>query len=209
MAEIIDISMPIHVDMPVYKNIPAKRPEFQITSQHTPGALVTVRETRVHLDVHTGTHIDAPLHMVPDGGTIDEFNPAQMVRECRVVDLTHVQGSIHRADVEGLDVQENDFLLFKTSNSFDDVFNPEFIFLAQDAAEYLAEKKIAGVGTDALGIERAQTGHPTHKTLFKAGVTVIEGLRLAKVTAGTYTLIAAPLNLVGLDAAPARILLMR
>ncbi|TGU65625.1 cyclase family protein, partial [Mesorhizobium sp. M00.F.Ca.ET.186.01.1.1] len=59
----------------------------------------------------------------------------------------------------------------------------------------------------ALGIERSQEGHPTHKTLFAAGIVVIEGLRLRDVLPGQYFMVAAPLKLVGTDAAPARVLL--
>ncbi|EKS54207.1 cyclase, partial [Citrobacter freundii ATCC 8090 = MTCC 1658 = NBRC 12681] len=92
-------------------------------------------------------------------------------------------------------------------NSWEDAFSFEFVYLAQDGAAYLAEKGVRGVGTDALGIERSQEGHPTHKTLFGAGVIVIEGLRLREVPAGKYFMVAAPLKLVGTDAAPARVLL--
>lgn len=208
-VNIYDISMPISLAIPVYKDKAEKRPVFEVTSDHTPGQTATVRETRVHMDVHTGTHIDAPLHMVPGGATIDALPLNQMVRSCRVVDLTQVKGKITRVDVEAISPREGEFLLFKTANSFEEgVFNPEFVFVAADAAEYLAEKKVAGVGIDALGVERGQTGHPTHEALFHAGATIIEGLRLAHVQPGEYTMIAAPLNLVGLDAAPARILLI-
>ncbi|TXK89605.1 cyclase family protein, partial [Parageobacillus sp. SY1] len=102
---------------------------------------------------------------------------------------------------------ENDFVLFKTKNSLEDAFNFEFIYVAEDAARYLADKKVRGVGIDALGIERSQPGHPTHKTLFSAGVIVIEGLRLKDVPEGSYFMVAAPLKLVGTDAAPARVIL--
>lgn len=203
---VIDISMPIRLDMPVYKNKPEKRPEFQVTSDHT---TASVRETRVHLDVHTGTHVDAPLHMIAGGGTIDQLPLTRMVRQCRVIDLTQVHGAITRSDLEPHRPQRGEFLLFKTTNSHDDEFNPEFVFVAEDGAALLAESGIDGVGIDALGIERSQPGHPTHRTLFNAGITIVEGLRLAHVDPGEYTLILAPLNLVGLDAAPARVLLLQ
>ena len=67
---------------------------------------------------------------------------------------------------------------------------------------------INGVGIDGLGVERAQPGHPTHRTLFANDVIVIEGLRLKDVPAGEYFMVAAPLKLVGIDAAPSRVLLM-
>lgn len=83
----------------------------------------------------------------------------------------------------------------------------DFVYVAQDAAELLAACGVHGVGIDALGIERSQPGHPTHKTLFDKDIIVIEGLRLEDVPQGQYLLFALPMPLVGLDAAPARVLL--
>ncbi|MDZ5610602.1 cyclase family protein, partial [Bacillus pseudomycoides] len=61
----------------------------------------------------------------------------------------------------------------------------------------------------ALGVERSQPGHPTHKALFGANIIVIEGLRLKDVPADQYFMVAAPLKLVGTDASPARVLLFK
>ncbi|QSO54444.1 cyclase family protein [Alicyclobacillus curvatus] len=205
MTKIYDVTMPITLDMPVYKNKPEKRPEFIVTSDHPDKG---VRESRIAIDVHTGTHIDAPLHMVANGATIESIPVSDLMGPCKVVDLTHVENAISQADLEPLALQAGDFVLFKTKNSGDSSFNPEFVFLGEEGARYLAGLKVKGVGTDALGVERSQPTHPTHKALFGAGVTVIEGLRLADVPPGTYQMIALPLPLVGLDASPARVVLM-
>jgi arylformamidase len=203
--KIHDISLPIFEGMPVYKNKPEKQPSFEVVSNFP---TATSRETRVHLDVHTGTHVDAPLHMMPNGETTDSLHLERLVRSCMVLDLTGVQGGISDQDLRVHSIVADDFLLFKTRNSNDRTFNPEFIYLAQDGAEYLAELGIAGVGIDALGIERSQPGHPTHKSLFQAGAVIIEGLQLSNVEPGHYLMVAAPLRLQGLDAAPARVLLI-
>ena len=84
----------------------------------------------------------------------------------------------------------------------------DFIYVAQDAATWLAEIGIAGIGIDALGIERAQPEHTTHKAFFEKGIIILEGLRLREVPQGEYQLIALPLALIGLDAAPARAILL-
>ena len=196
-----DVTAPIFEGMPVYKNKPEKQPKLTtVTNDY-------VTESRIDMDVHTGTHIDAPLHMVKDGETFETIPLEKLVGYCKVLDVTNVDDRITKEDLIHFDIQENDFLLFKTKNSFDDAFNFEFIYVAEDAAAYLAEKRIRGVGIDALGVERNQTGHPTHKTLFSHGIIIIEGLRLKDVPAGEYWMIAAPLKLVGTDAAPARVLL--
>lgn len=205
MNRIYDISMPIHPSMPVYKDSDAKRPVFETTSDFTHN---TTHETRLHMDTHTGTHIDAPLHMIEEGAGVDSIALSQLIRSCRVVDLTTVNDAITREDVTALSPTKGEFLLMKTQNSFDETWNPKFIYVREDAADYLAEVGIAGVGIDGLGIERAQPSHSTHKILMSAGVLIIEGLRLGHIESGNYTMVAAPLAIMGIDAAPARVFLM-
>jgi arylformamidase len=201
--KVFDISLPIYEGMPVYKNKPEKQPAFHTAqSGH-------VTETRIEMDVHTGTHVDAPLHMVPGGDTIETLPLDKLVRKAKVIDLTAAEKCITANDLQGKDIQKNDFVLFKTKNSWDDTFNFEFIYVDQEAAKVLAEIGIAGVGIDSLGIERAQENHPTHKQLFENDIIIIEGLQLKDIDEGEYLMVAAPLKIRGLDASPARIVLIQ
>lgn len=200
--KIYDISAPIFEGMAVYKNKPEKQPKFSTsTNAH-------VTESRIDMDLHSGTHIDAPLHMENNGETIEAISIEKLVRPCKVFDLTTVNDRITKDDLKSLNIEKDDFILLKTKNSFEEEFNFEFIFLAEDGAEFLAEIGVQGIGIDALGVERSQPGHPTHKTLFSNEIIVIEGLRLKEIEQGEYFMVAAPLKLVGVDAAPARILLI-
>lgn len=200
--KIYDVSLPIYEGMPVYKNKPEKQPSFD-TSQNG-----HVTETRIAMDVHTGTHVDAPLHMVPGGDTIETLPLEKLVRKAKVIDLTNAKDSIKADDLTGKDIQKDDFVLFKTQNSWDTEFNFEFIYVNQEAAKILAEIGVSGVGIDALGVERAQENHPTHKQLFQNDVIIIEGLQLKDVPEGEYLMVAAPLKIRGLDASPARVVLI-
>ena len=196
-----DVTGSIYEGMTVYKNKPEKQPEInRVTNGY-------VSETRINLDVHTGTHIDAPLHMMVDGDTFETVSLNHLVGSCKVLDVTNVESGVSKADLEKFDLKKDDFVLLKTKNSFEDGFNFDFIFLAADGAEYLTEIGVRGIGIDALGVERSQEGHPTHKTLFAHKVIIIEGLRLKEVESGEYFMVAAPLKLVGTDASPARVLL--
>lgn len=196
-----DVTGAIYEGMTVYKNKPEKQPKVnQVTDGY-------VTETRLEFDVHTGTHIDAPLHMVVDGDTFETIPLDNLVGQCKVFDLNEVENGVSKADLERLDIQKGDFVLLKTKNSFEETFNFDFIYLAQDGAEYLSELGVRGVGIDSLGIERSQEGHPTHKTLFANDIIIIEGLRLKEIEQGEYFMVAAPLKLVGTDASPARVLL--
>ncbi|MFC4324065.1 cyclase family protein [Litchfieldia salsa] len=200
--KIYDVSTTIQHGMAVYENKSEKKPTITTVTDGY------ISETRLDMDVHNGTHVDAPLHMIVNGEAIETLALEDLVGSSKVFDLTDIEDKITRKDLEALDIQKNDFIIFKTKNSFEEEFNFDFIFLAKEAAKYLVEKGIRGVATDALGIERSQEGHPTHKTLFGANIIIIEGLRLKDVPAGEYFMVAAPLKLTGIEAAPARILLL-
>jgi len=201
-----DVSMRIHPSMMVYKNKDEKKPKLQTSATFEKNG---VYETDLTMNLHTGTHIDFPKHSLENGQTSNGFDPATMIRKVKVFDLTNVYKAITKEDIELFTIGEDDFLIFKTRNSYDQEFNFEFVYLAQDAAEYLSNKKIAGVGIDGLGIERNQEGHPTHKTLLKQGIIILEGLQLQEIAHGLYDMICLPLKIDDVEALPVRALLKR
>ncbi|MDK2816371.1 MAG: arylformamidase [Moorella sp. (in: firmicutes)] len=201
---IYDISMPIYHGMPVYKNRAEKQPQTEITRDYENG----VRETRWLLDSHTGTHIDAPAHVIPGGATTADLDLSLLIGSCRVLDLTAVNDRITARDLEGQPVRSGDFILLKTKNSWAAGNEAGFIYLDAGAASYIVQKGVRGVGLDALGVERDQPGYPTHRTLLENGVVIIEGLRLKGVSPGVYHILALPLPLLGAEAAPARVVLL-
>ncbi|NMA85144.1 MAG: cyclase family protein [Epulopiscium sp.] len=203
--KIYDISMEIHEEMTVYKNYEHKKPQIKMVSNFDTG---TSYETDVTLNLHTGTHIDMPLHMIQGGSTLDTFDITKMITPCKVLDLTHVSGGITKKDLEKYEIKEDDFILLKTKNSDVEEFDFEFIYLEKTGASYLVEKRIKGVGIDALGIERAQPEYETHRQLLSQGVVILEGLRLKDIQEGDYFLYAVPLKIRGVEASPVRALLM-
>ncbi len=202
---IIDISMPIVPDMPVYKNRDEKRPKIEVTRDFSRGS---VYESKLTIEMHTGTHIDAPLHMIEGGEDLRVYPIDRSISLCRVLDMTHVEDGITKEDLMKEDIIPGEFVIFKTKNSWDDAFNPNFIYLKKCGAEYLVEKGVIGAGIDSLGIERSQPDHETHKTLLGNKIMILEGLRLKEVEEGPYVLIAAPLNIPGVEASPVRAFLM-
>ncbi|RKD33522.1 cyclase family protein [Thermohalobacter berrensis] len=204
--KIYDISMSISENMQVYKNKEEKKPVFSVTRDFKTGNSF---ETNIKMDMHTGTHIDAPLHMIRDGATIDKVRLDKFISKCKVLDFTNVEDCITKSNLEKKCIEENEFLLLKTRNSFKDCFDYNFVYLEKEAAQYLKEKKVKGVGIDALGIERNQKGHPTHKILLSSGIIIIEGLRLKNIEEGKYIIIALPLKFVGVEASPVRAILIK
>ncbi|MGQ9473856.1 MAG: cyclase family protein, partial [Candidatus Caldatribacteriaceae bacterium] len=76
-------------------------------------------------------------------------------------------------------------------------------------AQFLAEKKLKGVGIDALGIEREQKDHATHRILLSQDILIFEGLALQTVSPGWYYFMAFPLKVQKGDGAPARAVLVQ
>jgi arylformamidase len=204
--KLYDISWPISPAMTAYKD--KKTVQFDRVKNFENDA---VRESIITLGSHSGTHVDAPSHFMQDGQTIEHMNLRMLIGDCIVLDLTAVEGGIGRDHLEDADIQAGDIILLKTKNSVFDAtapFNPNFIYLAESGAHYLVERNIRAVGIDYLGIERGQLAHETHVQLFNAGITILEGLRLADVPAGKYFLCCLPLKIQGLEAAPARAVLI-
>lgn len=203
--KIYDVSMTISKDIPVYKNKEEKKPIFENASNFDTGSSF---ETILKFNLHTGTHMDFPLHMIPHGETSDSLDLDKLITEVKVFDLTHLEDSIKDIDLVKFDICEDDFILFKTRNSYEDFYNFKFVFIHESASIYLASKKIKGVGIDALGVERDQEGHPTHKHLMHANITIIEGLRLKEIEQKTYQMYALPIKIQHVDALPLSVILI-
>ncbi|MGD9762078.1 MAG: cyclase family protein [Candidatus Izemoplasmatales bacterium] len=203
---IYDISMTIHPKMAVYKNRPEKFPQItQVNFFEKEGHY----ETELKMNLHTGTHIDYPLHMLKDSFDSAIENLKALIGPAKVFDLTYVLDSIDLKDIENLNIQENDFILFKTKNSFTEEFKDNFIYLNESGANYLAKKKIRGVGIDTLGIERAQAGNPTHKILLGNKIIILEGLRLKEINEDEYMLYCLPIKIAKVEASPVRAILIK
>ncbi len=213
--KIYDISMEISPGMAVYKNRDEKKPVFETVRDFSQGS---VYETRLQMDLHTGTHIDMPLHMVDGGPDSGFWHKGRIFSRCTVLDFSHLD--IDAVTGQNLKSRETALqpcfdlfakgrsILLKTRNSMQESFDFAFVYLHESGAAYLADKEIAGVGIDALGIERDQPGHETHKRLLNSGIWILEGLRLAEVPEGDYILALMPLKIKGVEALPARAILL-
>ncbi|MBF7095737.1 cyclase family protein [Alkalibacter mobilis] len=203
--KIYDISMEIHRDMQVYKNKDEKRPVIETTRDFRSSSAM---ESRISMDMHTGTHLDMPLHFVEGGTSIESLDLNKVVTNCRVLDFSHLNEVITAEDLKTKEFGEEKFLILKTQNSDSEEFNYNFVYLDELGAKYLKSQGIEGVGIDGLGIERAQSDYGTHKTLLESNILIIEGLRLNGISEGVYQLVALPLKIKGAEASPARVILL-
>ena len=207
MVTLHDVTWPVTPAMTVYRRNP--RPRLRALSWIPRDS---ANLSALAIGLHTGTHVDAPRHFLRRGGDITTVDPARLAGPCVVVDCTSVADRIEAADLRRARIPHGAIVLLKTRNSerpAEAPFDPSFVFLARSGAERLRRLRARAVGTDYLGIERDQPGHPTHKTLLGAGIPIVEGLRLRGVRPGRYVFLALPLPLAGAEASPVRAVLVR
>jgi arylformamidase len=160
----------------------------------------------MYLGSHSGTHIDAPRHLIDDGRTIDQIPINQLAGVCRVLDCTDVTGAITRKHLAGR-LQGEERVLLKTNSSGRTTYQPDYTHLGRSGADLLVHHHIACVGIDSPSIEAPEGTGEIHRRLLQAGTVIIELLDLSGVAPGQYWMAALPLRLEGLDGSPARVIL--
>ncbi len=168
--------------------------------------------SEITMSSHTGTHIDAPSHVLEGGLTIDQLDLSTFTGSCRVLDLSNSQVSISIKDLAEKNIQEAERVLLKTSNSKRgfQTFYDDYVYLSSEAANYLAKMRVKLVGIDFLSIkQRGSEDNRPHTELLSQNIPIIEGLNLEEVEDGEYELLALPLAFGGIDGSPTRAVLIR
>lgn len=206
---IIDVSRPIFTGMPIYP----RNPPVEIAAAKSIARGDSSNVSLLTLGSHTGTHVDAPLHMDDAGSGVDSVSLDSLIGPALVVDIPESVRAIGAADLDSR-IGSHTRILLRTRNSArfaaTGVFEEDFTYLAPDGAALLVERGVVFVGIDALSVEQYHAGHHrSHDTLLQAGVAVVEGLALENVSPGEYEVVCLPLRIRGCDGAPARVVLIR
>ncbi|MEA5533266.1 cyclase family protein [Crocosphaera sp. XPORK-15E] len=208
MPNYIDVSVSVSPELPCWPGSPPVK--FNRDLELEKGDIAN--DTSIQFSVHTGTHIDAPLHFVKGGNSVDLVSLDVLIGKVYVADLSTVD-VITMETLEGLSLPTGiERLLLKTKNSqlWENKvreFNRDFVAITADAAQWLVNQGIKLVGIDYLSIQRFYDGPETHQILLQSSVVIIEGLNLTNVSAGVYELICLPIKLEGVEGAPARVIL--
>ncbi|MDQ1474394.1 MAG: arylformamidase [Bryobacterales bacterium] len=209
MTNWIDVTVPVRNGMVHWPG----DPEYLIRQvlDQKDGDICTL--SRIDLSVHTGTHMDAPRHFLQGAATMEQMPIDATIGPARVIWISDPV-AIRRPELEQYDLQPGERILIKTANSAkrwnSDAFDEDYIFIAADAAAYMAERRIRTIGVDALSVGGfKQDMVETHQTILRADIWIIEGLNLSAVEPGDYELVCLPLKLVGSDGSPARAVLRK
>lgn len=205
-----DISVPLKQGMNYFPTDPAP-PKIYRFSDRALGSKVTM--SMLEIISHTGTHIDAPLHFIPDGSTISDMSLDATIGPCRVLEIKDTE-KITVAELQKYNIQKGERILCKTRNSpktyTAEKFVEDYVYLDADAADYLAKIKIKLFGIDniTIGILKVPDNIVrTHTALLAAGVYVLEDCAMDGVPAGSYELLCLPLYMWNGDAGPCRAIL--
>jgi arylformamidase len=203
----MDVSAPLRTGMVVWPGNPAVEIQRMLSIESGDGCNVS----RISFGAHTGTHVDAPIHFLPDGAGVHEAPFEAMIGAARVIEILDTV-SIKASELETKHILPGERILFKTVNSprcwQTDHFMEDFVYVSAAAAEYLAALPVQTVGVDYLSVGGFYAdGQETHQALLSAGVWIIEGLNLTGVRPGNYQLLCLPLLITDADGAPARVLL--
>jgi arylformamidase len=198
---VIDITRRIHAGMAIYPG----NPGVTIRQIQKAGDGVSAL-SEISLGSHTGTHIDAPSHIVEGAAGVDGYDLELMMGPAEVVDLSRVESVIGAADLVATTTSR---VLIKTKNSTadPDIFTPDFVALDESAAKELVRRGVKLIGIDGWSIKKKGVKDKVHQILLDAGVVIVEGLWLKDVKGGEYELLCLPLSLGNIDGAPVRAVL--
>ena len=212
--EMVDLSRVIYDGMPKIPALPDVHVQrfFSLEKGHA------LNVTELSLPCHAGTHVDAPIHIIPNGKSIEELPLDSFVGPGVAIPVNKKGGEeVTAKDLEssGVPVQRGDILMLYTG--WDDKFeSPDYNlhpYLSVDAAEWMVKKGVKLFGIDCITVDLPTPmrpkgfDFPVHRTLLGNGVLIAENVaNLGKIVGKKSRILALPLRVKGSDAGHARII---
>jgi arylformamidase len=214
-GQIIDITVGISRNTPVYPGDPQTEIET-VYSIESDGYAVS----RVTFGTHTGTHVDAPSHILCEGLAVDRLPLSSLIGRAVVIDLSDITGNISCVELQNAfnrSGAENDpavdTVLIKTHKGRAELCrqaedaNNATCGLRPDAGIWVLEHGFKLIGVDTLSVDIGAS-LTNHEMFLENGVIILENIDVSAVAGGVYHFICLPLKLEGCDAAPARVILI-
>ena len=202
-----DITLTMHDKLPYF---PGERgfEIFPMKHIETDGANVSY----IVSNLHTGTHIDTPIHFVAGGSDAETVSLEKFYGKAKVfaldcdekVDPCHVEHlPVEPGDIVVLNILKNNALMKC------DTFRTDYAYLTAEAAQILVDKGAKAVGINFFAIAQCTptTDKTSHHILLENDVVIMEGLDLTHVPEGTYTMFCLPLKIAGGNGSPVRAVL--
>lgn len=230
-GKIIDITVPISPFTRTFPGDPIPVIE-RVCTLEKEGCAVS----RLSFGSHTGTHVDAPSHILENGLTVDKLELKNLMGTAIILDFSSLSGSL-TADIlenafRNIEAPEDTSILLLKTGAFSrkqgsagDVSPPgtgsgsqsigpgkdEFdsAYLDKSGAAWIVEKGFRTIGIDAFSVDNFYSKTlPAHQILLSGSVNIVECLELGYVEVGIYFFLCLPLKIESCDGAPARALLI-
>ncbi|MFL0196811.1 cyclase family protein [Clostridium sp. WILCCON 0269] len=205
--KITDLTHVICSQMPVFPG--TEQPVFEKANSVEKDGF---REAKITMYSHTGTHIDAPAHMLSSGPYLDNLSIEHFIGNAGIVDFSNK--NIKSIDINSLKPYEDkmknvEFIIIRTGWSKywgEEKYYEDFPYLSEESAAWLSEFNLKGVGIDAISIDSIKsTTFPVHKILMKKNIVIIENLtNLDSITSEYFILSIMPLKNENADGSPVR-----
>lgn len=206
--KIHDISRPVNKDIGVWPG--DTKFDFSFVAKIAEGSSVNVG--RVEMSVHTGAHVDAPLHFDDAGDDVASVPLEKYLGPCVVADVRPSDRGIlpeHLpADLDAA-ARETRRVLLRSYAKRPDGFDEHMAHATPELADWLAERGVMLLGVDTDSMDAFESKElPAHRRLNGHGIAILEGVDLSAVGPGRYELVALPLRIEGADGSPVRAVLV-
>ncbi len=195
----IDLTMPVNAHLPVYPGDAAPLIKEIITQDKK----CTIYQTDFTLNSHTGTHIDAPWHMVKNGKKLKDFPLETFIGEAILLNCVGQEELCANVN----EVKRGDIVLLRTDHSKKFMQSDYFTnnpIVSEELATALVEKHINILGIDSFSPDNSP--YDVHKILFDHDILSLENLvNLDKINSKRFKLYVLPLKLEN-DGAPCRVI---
>lgn len=205
--KVTDLTHIIYSDMPVFPGT-----EQPILEKANTLEKDGFQEAKITMYSHTGTHIDAPAHMLSNGPYLDNLDIEHFIGNATILDFSN--GKMELIDVDSLKPYEEkiknvEFIIIKTGWSKywgDKKYYEDFPSLSEESAKWLSEFNLKGIGIDAISIDNIKsTTFAVHKILMSKNIIIIENLtNLNSISKEYFILSIMPLKNKNADGSPVR-----
>lgn len=230
-GKIIDITAPISPFTQIFPGDPIPAIEKVCTLEEEGCAV-----SKLSFGSHTGTHVDAPSHILKNSLTIDKLELKNLMGTALILDFSSQSGELTAGILEkafrNMGAPENIPILLLKTEAFSrkqdsagkvsppgeesdpqgtEPWKEELVsaYLDESGAAWIVEKSFKTIGIDNFSVDSFYSETlPAHHILLSGNVNIVECLELSDIEAGTYFFICLPLKIKGCDGAPARALLI-
>jgi arylformamidase len=199
-----DVTLPLEESTPPYPGDPGLSVQTLMNYERGDG----LRLSAISLSAHLGTHVDAPLHFVRTGKSIEQIPLEVLIGPAQVIEVL-TSGGINGEQLARRLPPSCERLLIKTSQNKQLAPRPT-AWLEPEAARFLVEKGVRLLGIDSPSVDSLDAEPArAHQILLEKEIVIVENLALQAVSAGACDMICLPLKLAGLEGAPARVVLRK